>query len=296
MSNPALARLVPVLFVFLWSTGWICGRAVAPYAEPLSFLVVRFSCAAAALLAVVLYTGAPWPRSRSLVGHSIIVGVMLHGIYLAAVWYAIRHGLPAGVSGVIAAVQPILTAALAPTLLGESIGVLQRIGIAVGFAGIGLVLWPKLASVSVEEISTLSAVITINVIGMLAVTFATFYQKRFLTGVDLRTSTVLQYVGALLLVAPLALWLESFHLEWNATTLATLAWSVLALSIGAIMLYLVMIERGEVSRIATLIYLVPAAVALEALLLFGERLQPVQILGMLLTVAGVALAVHRASA
>ena len=293
MSNAALIRFVPALFVFLWSTGWICGRAITPYADPLSFLVVRFACAIAALGLVVAWTRAEWPKTPALWLRSIFVGVLLHGIYLAAVWYVIRHGLPASISGVIAAVQPILTAMLAPWLLGERITALQKSGIGLGFAGLALVLWPQLDRVAVADLGGMTGLLAINIVGMLSVTAASFYQKRFLTSVDMRTSTLLQYTGALIFVLPFALMLETFRIEWNPTTIATLAWSVLALSLGAVMLYLEMIKRGEVSKTATFIYLVPAAVALEAMALFGEQLTPVQIAGMLATVAGVALAVRK---
>jgi len=54
-----------------------------------------------------------------------------------------------------------------------------------------------------------------------------------------------------------------------------------------------LIRRGAVSRAAALVYLVPPTVAVEAMLLFGEKLGAIQILGMLVAVAGVALAVRR---
>lgn len=289
-----LLRLAPALFVFLWSTGWIAGRAVAPYAEPLSFLTARFSLAALALGLVVFWTGATWPKTRVEVARTVVVGVLMHGMYLASVWYVIRHGLPASISGVIAAIQPVLTAALAPWLLGERLTVAQKLGIGLGFGGIALVLQPNLARVAIEELGPLAWLIAINVGGMVAVTLATFYQKRYLTAVDMRTSTLIQYVAAVGFVAPLALALETWRIEWNLTVIATMAWSVLALSLGAIMLLLLLIQRGAVSKAATYIYLVPAAVAVEAWLLFGETLTAVQIVGMALTVAGVALAVRKA--
>jgi drug/metabolite transporter (DMT)-like permease len=289
-----LIRLSPALFVFLWSTGWIAGRAVAPYAEPLSFLTARFALAALALGLVVAWTGASWPKTRAEVARTVVVGVLMHGMYLASVWYVIRHGLPASISGVIAAIQPVLTAALAPWLLGERLSAAQRAGIGLGFGGIALVLQPNLARVAIEELGPLAWLIAINVGGMVAVTLATFYQKRHLTAVDMRTSTLIQYVAAVGFVAPLALALETGRIEWNPTVILTMAWSVLALSLGAIMLLLLLIQRGAVSRAATYIYLVPPAVAIEAWLLFGETLSALQLVGMALTVAGVALAVRKA--
>ena len=135
--------------------------------------------------------------------------------------------------------------------------------------------------------------LAINVIAMISVTFGTFYQKKFIQTGDLRTVTTLQYAGALAVTLPLAFLMEPMRIEWNTIMVLNLGWSVLALSIGAIGLLLLLIRRGAVSRAATLIYLVPPAVALEAFVLFGETMVPVQIVGMVITALGVALAVRR---
>jgi drug/metabolite transporter (DMT)-like permease len=102
--------------------------------------------------------------------------------------------------------------------------------------------------------------------------------------------TAVQYLGALLFIAPLAFMTEELKFDHSFTVYATLAWSVLVLSVFAIGLMLMMINRGEVTRVSALIYLVPATVAIQAWFLFGETLTPIQIFGMLLTAIGVYLA------
>jgi drug/metabolite transporter (DMT)-like permease len=291
-SSPTLLlRLAPALFVLLWSTGWIAARFGAPYADPLSFLVLRYIIAGCLLSGLALMVGAPWPRGRAAL-HVAVSGVLLHAIYLGGVWWAIAQGLPAGISGLIAAVQPILTALLAPKLAGERITRLHWAGIALGFVGIGLVLEPKLIGIT-GFVSGLVWPVIINVLAMISVTFGTFYQKRFVPTGDLRSVTALQYAGAALATLPIALLSESFRFAWNQTLVLTMAWSVLALSMGAIGLFLLLIRNGAVYRAAALIYLVPPAVALEAYWLFGETLLPLQVAGMMLAAAGVALATRR---
>ena len=293
MSSPATAlfnRAVPLVFVFIWSTGWIVARYSADYADPLTFLLVRYFGAGAVLFAYAIAAGATWPRSRAEWGHALVSGVLLHAIYLGGVWWAVRHGVPASISALIAALQPILTALFAPTFVGERVRPLQWAGIVIGFAGLVLVLWPKLAGVEPGQLGAALAPLAINVVGMIAITLGTFYQKRKIHSGDLRTVTVLQYAGAALATLPVAFLVEPMRIEWNWTMAAVLAWSVLALSIGAIALLLLLIRRGEVSRSAQLIYLVPPTAALQAYVLFGETLSGVQILGMVVTVAGVALA------
>jgi drug/metabolite transporter (DMT)-like permease len=107
---------------------------------------------------------------------------------------------------------------------------------------------------------------------------------------------VLQYIGALAFLLPLAYALEPMHIEWTGTMVVVMAWSVLAISLGAIGLWLFLIREGEVSRAAALIYLIPPTVAVEAFFLFDEVLDRGQALGMALTVVGVALTTMRPAA
>ena len=290
-SSSALLRAAPALFVLIWSTGWISARFGAPYADPLSFLVLRYIIAGALLSGLAAAVGAPWPRGRAAL-HAAMSGVLLHAIYLGGVWWAIAQGLPAGISGLIAAVQPILTACLAPILAGERVTRLHWTGIGLGFAGIALVLEPKVLGVT-SSVSGLVWPIIVNILAMVSVTFGTFYQKRFVQSGDLRCVTALQYAGAALATAPVALLTENVRFDWNETLILTMAWSVLALSMGAIGLLLLLIRNGAVYRAAALIYLVPPAVAFEAYLLFGETMLPLQIAGMAVAAIGVALATRR---
>ena len=290
-----LLRLAPVLFVLLWSTGWVVARASADHADPLTFLCLRFLLAGLAIWLIALHAQVQWPKGRHAL-HAILSGVFTHAIYLSGVWWSIRHGLPSVVSGLLAAIQPIATALLAPALLGEQINKTQWSGIILGFIGVTLVLEPKLFHVSFDELEANLTLIGINAVGMIAVTIGSFYQKRFIPTGDLRSISVLQYVGALLFLLPLAYGLEPMHIEWTGTMVLVMAWSVLAISLGAIGLWLFLIREGEVSRAAALIYLIPPTVAIEAYLLFDEILDPIQALGMGLTVLGVALTTLRSPA
>lgn len=292
MSPALFDRIAPALFVLIWSTGWISAAYASRTSDPLTFLSVRYALAAAALGALALAAGARWPRGRAVL-HALVSGVLLHAIYLGGVWWAIRNGLPTAVSGLLAAIQPLLTALLAPRLIGEPITPRQWTGVLAGLAGLALVLAPKLAGVEAAALAGVVGPLVVNGVAMVAVTLGTFYQKRFLATGDLRTSTVTQYVGAFAVTLPLAFATEPMRIGSDAATLLTMAWSVLALSLGAIGLLLMLIRRGAVARSAALIYLVPPTVALEAFLLFGERLAPVQLAGMALTVIGVALATPR---
>jgi drug/metabolite transporter (DMT)-like permease len=300
LSTPATASvadrmllLAPGLFVLLWSTGWISARYIVGVVEPLTFLLWRYGLSALVLMVLVQATSAGWPRNRRELGHMLVSGVLIQALYLGSVWWAVAHGVPAGLSGLIAALQPIFTALLAPAILGEVITRRQWGGIALALAGIALVLSPKLTGLTTAALRLAALPIAINVIGMLSVTLGTFYQKRFIPTAHLLTSTAFQNVGALAATLPLALLTETLTMRWTPTTVAVMAWSVVGLSIGANVLFFWIIRRGAVSRAASLIYLMPPAVAVEAYLLFGEHLSALQVGGLVVTVIGVALTLKR---
>ena len=292
-QRPLFVAVAPLLFVLIWSTGWIVAKFASFDADPITFLVVRYLGAIVALLPITLLGGGLWPRGRTAIGHALASGVLLHGLYLGGVWWAIAHGVPAGLSAVIAALQPLMTAALAPLLSHERIGWNRMAGFAVGFLGIVVVVSPKLVGLDPATLATALVPLAVNVAAMLSVTVGTFWQKRFVQTGGLMQIAVLQYVGALLVSIPGALLLEDLHFVVTTSSMLTLAWSVLGLSIGAIGLLLHLIRCGEVSRAASLIYLVPPTAAVEAWFFFGETLGMVQVLGMIVTACGVALANRR---
>ena len=289
-----LVRAAPLTFVLLWSSGFIVAKYAAPDADPFTFLTARFAVAAVLLMVIALASHAPWPASAGEAAHSLMAGVLLHGGYLGGVWWAVSAGLPTGISALITAGQPLLTALIAAPLLGERMTPRRWVGIVAGFVGIMLVLAPRLAGVDAATLGAVALPIVVNVGATVSVTLGTFYQKRFVPGGDLRSGTCLQFVGAIAVVAPLALLTETLRFDPTATLLAAFAWSVLMLSIAAIALLLLMIRHGEVSRIAALIYLVPPLTAIEAFMLFGESPGAVQIIGMAVTAAGVWLATRHA--
>jgi drug/metabolite transporter (DMT)-like permease len=207
--------------------------------------------------------------------------------YLGAVFWSVRHGLPAGISALVCGLQPVLTAALATPLLGEQVGRRRWVGILAGFAGAALVLAPGLGATG----GGLPLVpLGVCFAGMAAITLGTIWQKRTAAGADLRTNAAVQFLGAAVVTAPVMALTEEMAFDASREAWAALLWAVLGLSVGAISLLLLLIRRGAVAGVASLFYLVPPAVAVLAFALFGERLAPVQILGMAVAAAGVAVA------
>jgi drug/metabolite transporter (DMT)-like permease len=289
-----LRHIAPVAFVILWSTGWIAARYVADFADPLLFLVYRFALAGVLLGGIAALLGASWPKSRAGRWHAVASGVLLHAGYLGGVLWAVKQGLPASLSALIAALQPILSAILAPFLLRETFSRQRALGVLLGFGGLCLILAPRLAASAGSGEAPAGVPILVNMLALVSATAGTFYQKRFVQEGDLRTVATLQYAGATAAMIPAALLLGNLHCHWSPFAGAVLAWSVLALSIGAIMLLLVLIREGEVGRASQLLFLAPPVAAVQAMILFGDRLSPIQWIGMAVTTAGVALAMRRA--
>jgi drug/metabolite transporter (DMT)-like permease len=285
-SNDRLAHLAPALFVLIWSTGFIVARLVAPHADPLSFLGLRFSLAVVILAAAAFAMGAVWPRTRREWRDQLIAGVLLHGIYLGGVFWSVKHGLPAGIAALIVGLQPLMTGMLVGVFLGETVSRLRWTGIIVGFLGAILVVVPQLGTP--DGFALLPVLVCL--VAMLSITLGTIWQKKTGGVQDLRTSTVVHFIGAALVTIPLALILEEGRFELTIEFWIGLIWAIFGLSIGAIFLLLVLIRRGAVAGVAALLYLVPPVSALIAYFLFGETLSMVQIGGMAVAAVGVAIA------
>lgn len=281
-----MARFYPALFVFLWSTGFIGAKYGLPYAEPLSFLLIRYALVITLMTLAAWMTRARWPADVRLWCHLAVAGCLIHGVYLGGVFMSISQGLPAGVVSLIVGLQPLLTAVLATVLLGEAVRGRQWAGLFLGIVGTVLVLWGR--SNSTFSLTSLSPVLP-ALAALFGITVGTLYQKRFCPHFDWRTGAVIQFLAAACLTLPVASAFEGFRVEVTSEFVFALGWLVLVLSVGAISLLNYLIRRGSAVNVASLFYLVPPVTALIAWALFGETLSPLSIVGLLVAVTGVAL-------
>ena len=282
---------MPGLFVLLWSTGFVSAKYGLPYAEPLTFLLLRFALVVALMLPIALAMRAAWPRQLTQVGHVAVAGVLMQGGYLSGVFCAIHLGMSAGVSALIVGVQPILTAFASAPLFGERLRVRQWWGLVLGFGGVLLVVLGRSALSGITP-----ATLALSVLALISITAGTLYQKRYCGAVDLRSGSVIQFCAAGLVLLPLALAFETMQVQWTREFIYTLAWLVLVLSIGAISLLYILIRKGAATKVASLFYLVPPSTALMAYAMFGETLGIMAMTGMALAAIGVALVVYRRGA
>lgn len=277
-------RSTPALFVFLWSTGFVGAKLGLPHAQPATFLSLRFVFVLALMLPLALALKAPWPASWRQAAHLGVAGTLMQGGYLMGVFAAIDAGMSAGLAALIVGLQPLLTGLAAAPVLGERVTPRQWIGLLLGIAGVALVVMQKATVAGLTPYALAMAIVA-----LLSITAGTLYQKRWCGAFDLRTGSVIQFAAALILLGPVALAFEHRPVQWTAEFVFALAWLVIVLSIAAISLLAVLIRRGEATKIVSLFYLTPPVTAILAYVAFGERLTPLAIVGMVVSVVGVAM-------
>ena len=280
--------LLSGLFVFIWATGFIVAGIVAPRADPLTFLAVRHAASIGVFAALSVAVSAHWPRARRHWRDAIVAGMLLHGVYLGGVFWSVAEGMPAGMAALVTGLQPLLTALLAAPLLHERLIGRQWFGIGVGLLGVGLIVAPRLGPVDGVPLAALAGAF----LATLSFALGTIWQKYSKPQLDLRVNATIQYVGALALTLPVALAFESNRFDASPALWGALAWAVLGLSVGAISILLLLLKRGAASKVAPLLYLAPPLAALMAWGLFAEALTGVQLVGIVLAVAGAFIARH----
>jgi drug/metabolite transporter (DMT)-like permease len=292
VSASAWLKAMPAVFVLIWSTGFIVARYGMPYAPPLSFLAVRYALSIVCFLPWIVWAGVRWPQGRAQWGHLAVTGVLMHAGYLGGVWVAVKAGMGSGLSSLVVGLQPVLTA-IWLSRMGDThsrVSARQWLGLALGFAGLVMVVWRKFEGGTPGDTATvfnLMAALT----ALLCITVGTLYQKRFVRSCDVRTANTTQLIAALLVTLPLAL-LEAEPMQWNGQLAGAMAWSVLGLTLGGSSLLYLLIQRGAAASVTSLMYLVPPCTAAIAWLLFDEPITPLTLLGTAITALGVALVVR----
>lgn len=261
------ALSLPLLFILLWSSGYVAGRLGLPHTGPFTLLTLRFGLAALVLLIVALASRAPWPRGARAWGHLAVAGLLMQVLHFSGVYYGLRLGLSAGVAGLLIGLMPLATGVGAHLWLAERLGRWQLLGMAGGLLGVALVVagkpmhaaggWPAYATA---------------LLGLLGLVLGTLYQKRFCGGMDLRSGSFVQMAVSTLAVAALAGPTEHFALQWSGELVFAALWLSLVNSIGAFSLMFLMMRRGQASQVSRLFFLIPGASALMGFVLLGERM------------------------
>ena len=291
MPNPVLlTRLAPLLFVCLWSTGFVAARYSMHNADPFVFLCLRFTLTALALVPILLLLGISLPRRLWDYRHDMVTGTLLHCCYLGFLFWPIKNGVPTGIVAIIIGIQPILTTALATLYIGEHLGGKKLAGLVIGFVGVSIVLMGKYGIDLGIGGGLAASDLAMCLISLFAIAGGVFYQKKFCDQSRLLPGTLMQYCAGAVTTALFAwVFVERWHIDWTPGFTLALGWQVFGLSIGAVVLLMHLLKRGEAGRVSSMFYLVPPLVVVEAHFLFGETLGLLSIAGMLICIGGVIL-------
>ena len=273
------------LFIFFWASGFVAAKYGFPYAEPFTFLAIRFAIASATLIPLCLIWRVRWPQSAREYGHVIAAGLMVQSCYLVGVYYGIYLGVSTGIIALIAGLQPLITGALAGPFLAERVSRRQWLGLVLGFAGLGMVVADRTALGDAALWG-----LSFGVLGLVSITLGTLYQKRFCAAYDIRSSVTLQNIVSGMVMGGLALSFESMSVAWTGEFLFALLWSAFGLSVIAIMLYYTLVRHGAAAKVTSMIYLSPPTTAVMGYFAFNETLGALALAGMAVAVGGVALA------
>lgn len=284
-----LLRAMPLVFVLIWSTGFIVARYGMPHGPPFTFLAIRYALSVVCFLPWIWLSRSRWPSGRRQWGHLAVTGILMHAFYLGGVWAAVKAGMGSGVSALIVGLQPVLTAIWLSSR-GTSVSRRQWAGLGLGLAGLVMVVSRKLGLGSAGDQITLVN-LSLAIGALLAITVGTLYQKRFVGPCDVRTANAIQLAAALVVTLPLAL-LESEAMRWDPQAIGAMAWSVLVLTLGGSSLLYLLIQKGAATTVTSLFYLVPPTAAVMAWALFSEPVTATTILGMAVTAVGVSLVIR----
>lgn len=283
-AKPLWLKSAPFIFLLLWSAGFTIAKIGLAYVNPLTFLVLRYALVLLVLLPLLVVVRPPWPRTAAAWRHLAVVGLLIQAGYFSLFNLALRFGASVGGVALIVSLQPILVALLAPYMSNERISKTRWLGLGLGLVGAALVI---LARSAIEATSVLG--ILCALLALACITAGTLYEKRFGAPHHPVVANAVQYAVGLLVVLPLAWAFEPMHVRWSGPLIMSLAYLVLANSLIAISLLLVMIRHGEASRVSALFFLVPPAAALIAWLMIGEHMPPLAWVGMGVAGLGVAL-------
>ena len=273
-------------FVAVWGAGYVATKIGLQYAPPFTFLTLRFAFGLVCLLPVVLLWKPSWPRTPSQWAHLVVAGVLMHAVQLGGSHYAQYLGMSAGVTALIIACQPLVTAIVVSGWMGERLRPRQWAGVVIGLAGVVLVVWHK---IDIREVTLGSLIGTL--LGLAGVTAATLYQRRFSPGADLKAAAVVQFAASVAVLAPLGLVVEGFPVSWAWQMWLSIAFLVIFASILAVSVLHMLMRHGEAARVASMMYLPPVFAVVAEAALFGVVPSGLTLAGMAVTCAGVAMAV-----
>lgn len=286
--SAVVAVAAPMVFVVLWSTGFVVARYATEDNGPLAFVAVRFAVAGVGLALAAWATGAGWPRGSAL-RTTAVAGLGLQAAYVAGVFVAIDQGMSPALAALISGLHPVVTSVVAHLWFGERIGTSQWAGVALGLTGVTVFTADRLVGTEAALPATALVAMAVSLAGIVG---GTLLQRLRNAEVSLLPGAAVQYLASAAVLIVLAAAVERRPVELTATFVLAQAWAVGVLSIGAVLLMLWLLRASAASAVSSLFFLVPALSAVEAWVLFGDRLNATTVVALAVSAVGVLLVVR----
>lgn len=283
-----LSRLAPLIFLLLWSGGFTVAKVGVHDADPLTLLALRYVCVVLLIAPLVLIFKPAFPKHRNEWLHTAFVGFLIQVIYFGAAYKSFEAGASAGAVAILTSLQPILVAIITPLLCEETVNRRTWCGLLLGLLGSALVIF---ANLGIQLNSTMA--ILFSLAALCGITLATIWEKRFGVSQHPLTTNLVQYVVGATCLLPLAFSTETMSINWTIRFSFALFYLVVCNSILAISLLMMMIRKGEATRVSALFFLVPPMSALLAWAFISEPMANTAWLGMLIAAFGVWLVTSR---
>ncbi|MFK7859521.1 MAG: DMT family transporter [Granulosicoccus sp.] len=284
------------LFVIIWSSGFVVARGISGQIDPFLFLLTRFACVTIIFAVAMMLFRSPVPE-RSQIWRLMASGAFMQALYLGPGFWAVSHGLEAGVMSLMGSMQPPITAVFAWYLFKENITPLTKAGLMIGLVGVTMALAPNIlseyqATTGAAPDNTVSFhwVLFAAILSVGAITTGTLLQKSSISSVRLLSSVTFQTLGAVLVMVVMALVFAEPVFAINVTAMSYLIWAVLVLSIGGFTILTWLVRSGSATRASSLMFIVPPLTALLSWKIYEETLSIWQISGFVVALAGVILA------
>lgn len=268
----------------MWGSGYLATKIGIEYAAPFTFLSLRYLFGLACLVPLLLWLRPPWPASRREFAHIVVAGLLMHGIQLSGSHYAQYLGLSAGIVALLLATQPLLTAMVARRWMHERLAPRQWTGVAIGLAGVLLIVWHK---IDVREM-TLGALIAVTV-SLAGVTAGTLYQRVYCPTVNLYSAAWIQFAASLVVLAPLAFAFEGAKVDWSWPLAGSIAFLVILASIFAVNALHTLMRHGQATKVTSILYLTPIFAVVLEYLMFDVAPSALTLAGIAVTCLGVSL-------
>ena len=277
-----------IIFLLLWNSGFIGAEYGLPYTGPFTLIFYRY-LAVTVLLALYLLI-----RKRfkwfgwKVAGMNMLIGFLAHGVWLTCVLLALDNEVPAGIVALVVALQPLATGALSSYVTQEETNSSQWIGLIVGFMGVVITVAFRI------DFSNSGSVFgyIIPVGSVIAITIATLIQRRMDINdkkekLPIDQTLFFQSFATMLALAIPAIVVENLTAEWTSEFTLAMMWLILAVSVGAYIVMLRLIERLDATRVASLFYLGPPITMFMAWLAFGDSIKITDVVGIAVVFIGV---------